>query len=633
MEAVYTRLAPEADMNSTPSTTSTTSTGASAGIRGLGTGAFRWQRTHNLGELNANHAGKEVILMGWVHRRRDHGQLIFIDLRDRFGLTQVVMDPAVAPQLLEPASAIRNEFVIAVKGLVQKRPDGMINKALPTGAIEVAVNELRILNACDVLPFPVSDDGETSETLRLKYRYLDLRRPRLRDNILKRVKFVKAMRKALESHAFLDIETPFLYKSTPEGAREFLVPSRVHPAHFYALPQSPQLFKQVLMVSGFDRYYQVVKCFRDEDLRADRQPEFTQVDCEMSFVDEEAILSIFESIIRQAVTEFFDGREIPAFPRMSYDHAMEHYGVDKPDTRFELKLHDVSQLVASCGFKVFAEAISTGGIVNALVVKGQAEAFSRKDIDEVTEFVRQYGAKGLAWAKKGAGTGLAGWQSPIAKFLSDETVDAIDRKLDLNAGDLILFGAGGYDLTKASLGALRNHLGARLKLYDPAQLNFLWVQEFPLLEKDAGTGRWIAKHHPFTSPKPEDITKLETDPGAVKASAYDLVLNGNEVAGGSIRIHDPEVQKKLFATIGLSDEEAQAKFGFLLEALKFGAPPHGGIAFGLDRLTMILTGCDAIRDVIVFPKTQKGTCLMTGAPGEVSLDQLRDLHIRVNRLE
>ena len=600
---------------------------------GLGTGAQRWQRSHNLGELNADHAGKEVILMGWVHRRRDHGQLIFMDVRDRFGFTQVVVDPGIVPQLLDAASAIRNEFVIALKGIVQKRPDGMINKAIATGAIEIAVKELRILNACDVLPFPVSEDAETSEALRLKYRYLDLRRPRLKDNILKRIKFVKSMRRALEGQGFLDIETPFLYKSTPEGAREFLVPSRIHPSHFYALPQSPQLFKQVLMVSGFDRYYQVVKCFRDEDLRADRQPEFTQVDCEMSFVDEEAVLGTFEAITRQAVSEFFDGREIPAFPRMSYDDAMEHYGVDKPDTRFELKLQDVSDLVAASGFKVFAEAISTGGIVNALVVKGQAEAFSRKDIDELTDFVRQYGAKGLAWAKKGAGSGLAGWQSPVAKFFSDETVDAIDKKLNLQAGDLVLFGAGGYDVTKASLGALRNQLGARLKLYEPSQLNFLWIQGFPLLERDAGANRWIAKHHPFTSPRPQDIGLLDSDPAAIKASAYDLVLNGNEVAGGSIRIHDPEVQKKVFATLGLSDEDAQAKFGFLLEALKFGAPPHGGIAFGLDRLTMILTGCDAIRDVIVFPKTQKGTCLMTGAPGEVSIDQLRDLHIRVQRLE
>lgn len=613
--------------------TSTSTPIDKSSTRGLGTGAARWQRSHNLGELNAAHAGKEVILMGWVHRRRDHGQLVFIDLRDRFGLTQVVIDPAIAPALMDTAAAIRNEFVIAVKGVVNKRPEGMINKGIPTGAIEVSVNDLRILNACDVLPFPVSDEAETSESLRLKYRYLDLRRPRLKDNILKRVKFVKAMRKALESHGFLDIETPFLYKSTPEGAREFLVPSRVHPAQFYALPQSPQLFKQVLMISGFDRYYQVVKCFRDEDLRADRQPEFTQVDCEMSFVDEEAILATFESIIRQATSDFFDGKQIPAFPRMNYDDAMEHYGVDKPDTRFGLKLQDVSQIAGSSGFKVFAEAISTGGIVNAIVVKGQAESFSRKDIDELTEFVRQYGAKGLAWAKKGQGAGVASWQSPVAKFLTDETVEAIDRKVGVEAGDLILFGAGDYDLTKASLGALRNHLGARLKLYDPGQLNFLWVVGFPLLEKDPDSNRWIAKHHPFTSPRPEDIAYLSSDPGRVKASAYDLVLNGNEVAGGSIRIHDPEVQKKVFATVGLTDEEAQAKFGFLLEALKFGAPPHGGIAFGLDRLTMILTGCDAIRDVIVFPKTQKGTCLMTGAPGEVSLDQLRDLHIRVHRLE
>lgn len=601
-------------------------------LQGLGIGKDRWLRTHNLGELTGQHAGQTVVLMGWVNRRRDHGGLMFIDMRDRYGMTQTVFDPAVAPAVMAVAGEIRAEYVIAIRGKVIKRPEGMINKQMSTGEIEVHVEELRILNRSDVLPFPVQDDIETTETLRLKHRYLDLRRPMIRDNILTRIRFVKAMRKALESHNFLDIETPFLYKSTPEGAREFLVPSRLHSAHFYALPQSPQLFKQTLMIAGFDRYYQIVKCFRDEDLRADRQPEFTQIDCEMSFVDEEAIMNTFEDVIRRATSEVLN-KEIPGpFPRMSFDTAMEDYGVDKPDTRFELKLKNLSDLVKGCGFKVFAEAVGTGGIVNAIVLKGKAEAMSRKDLDELTELSRQLGGKGLAWVKKQPGSGQAGWQSPIAKFFDDGLIESINTRLDLQSGDCALFGAGDYDTTKAVLGGLRNHLGARFKMYDPKQLNFLWIQEFPLLEKVPETGRWVARHHPFTTPRPEHFHLLDTDPGKVKAAAYDLVLNGHEVAGGSIRIHDPARQKKLFDTIGLTDEEAHSKFGFLLEALKFGAPPHGGMAFGLDRLVMILTGCDAIRDVIPFPKTQKGTCLMTGAPSMVTVEQLRDLHIRVQPL-
>jgi aspartyl-tRNA synthetase len=601
--------------------------------QGLGFGADRWQRSHNCGQLTAQNAGQDVLLMGWVHRRRDHGGLIFIDLRDRFGLTQVVLDPQFSGDAHKIGNELRGEFVIAVRGKVNARPAGMINKHLSTGEIEVLVHSLRILNRSDVLPFPVAEEGETAaETLRLTHRYLDLRRLSLKQNILDRIRFVKAMRKALESHDFLDIETPFLYKSTPEGAREFLVPSRMHPSHFYALPQSPQLFKQVLMVAGFDRYYQVVKCFRDEDLRADRQPEFTQIDCELSFVDEQAVTGVMESVIRQATGEFF-GREIPGpFPRMTWAQAMEDYGVDKPDTRFELKLQDISGIVKGCGFRVFADAVATGGIVNALVVPGKAEAFSRKDIDDLTEVAKTLGAKGLAWAKKQAGSGVAGWNSTIAKFLDDSLVAAIEQRCNIKEGDLILFGAGPWEATKGVLGGLRNHLGAKLKLFNPKQLNFLWVQEFPLLEKDPDANRWIARHHPFTTPRPEDMHLLETDPGKVRAAAYDLVLNGNEVAGGSIRIHDPHIQAKVFERVGLTPEQARAKFGFLLDALKYGAPPHGGMAFGLDRLVMILTGSEAIRDVIPFPKTQKGTCLMTGAPSEVTLDQLRDLHIRVQML-
>lgn len=591
-----------------------------------------WQRTHTLGELTSKHAGQTVVLTGWVHRRRDHGNVIFLDVRDRYGITQVVLDPTLAPKAHTVGSELRSEFVIGLRGKVTARPAGMVNQSMSTGEIDVLVEELAILNRSDVLPFAVNDTSDTSETLRLKYRYLDMRRPAMQGLLLTRIKIAKAMRRALEERGFLDIETPFLYKSTPEGAREFIVPSRIHPGQFYALPQSPQLFKQVLMIAGFDRYYQIVKCFRDEDMRADRQPEFTQVDIEMSFVNETLIQETIEQVIVQAWEETTGVKIQRPLPRMDFDQAMEDYGVDKPDTRFDLKLQDISSLVAGSQFRVFAEALSMGGIVNAIVLPGKAEAFSRKDLDALTEVMKNAGGSGLAWIKKGTGNGVASWNSPIAKFFNDDVVDKIDSKLNLNAGDLVLLGAGGYDGTKAALGALRNHLGAKLGLCDPKKFNFLWVTNFPLLEKDVDSGRWLARHHPFTSPRPEDIEKFDSDPGKVKAAAYDLVLNGYEIAGGSIRIHDPEIQKKLFKRIGLSEEEAQGKFGFLLDALKFGAPPHGGIAFGLDRLVMLATGCDAIRDVIPFPKTQKGTCLMTGAPSAVNVDQLRDLHIRLQPL-
>ena len=440
------------------------------------------------------------------------------------------------------------------------------------------------------------------------------------------------MRRALEDRGFMDIETPFLYKSTPEGAREFLVPSRIHAGHFYALPQSPQLFKQVLMISGFDRYYQIVKCFRDEDLRADRQPEFTQVDIEMSFVDEALVTNTLEDVTRTAVTKFFDGDvKLPAkFPRYSFAQVMEDYGVDKPDMRFDLKLKNLSDLVAKSEFKVFREAVEASGIVNCIVVPGAAEKFSRKDLDELGEVAKNHGGKGLAWIKKTDGSGVASWNGPISKFFKDADCAALEERAGIKTGDLVLFGAGPYDSTKAMLGAVRNFLGAKLKLYNPKDLCFLWVTEFPLLERDVENNRWLARHHPFTSPRPEDMQLLKTDPSKVRASAYDLVLNGYEVAGGSIRIHDPDIQKQLFETIGLSDEEAQSKFGFLLEALKYGAPPHGGMAFGVDRMVMCLTGADAIRDVIAFPKTQKGTCLMTGAPSLVTENQLKDLHVKVH---
>ncbi len=593
-------------------------------------GLAGWRRSHTDGELTAAHAGQTVTLMGWVHRRRDHGNLIFLDLRDRYGVTQVVLDPAVDAAAHKSGEELRAEFCIAVKGKVSKRPDGMINPNLVTGTIEIQVTELKILNRSEVLPFSVNQDAdvEASESLRLKYRYLDMRRPAIKDKILGRIKFVRCMRKALERHNFLDIETPFLYKSTPEGAREFLVPSRVHPGQFYALPQSPQLFKQVLMISGFDRYYQVVKCFRDEDLRADRQPEFTQIDIEMSFIEQEQILETMEDVILSAVAEFRDEPRQPKIERRTFAEVMEDYGVDKPDLRFGLKLKNLTDVVASCGFKVFAEAVSTGGIVNAMVIPG-GESWTRKEIDDLTEVAKTIGMKGLAWAKKKAGKGQESWQASIGKFLDDKTIDAINARAEVKDGDLILFGAGPYEQTKAQLGALRNHLGAKLKLFDSSVMKFLWVIDFPLLEKDVENNRWIARHHPFTSPLPADLHLIDSDPGKVRAAAYDLVLNGYEVAGGSVRIHDPAVQMEQFRRLGLTEEDAKFKFGFLLEALQFGAPPHGGMAFGLDRLVMCLLGTDAIRDVIPFPKTQKATCLMTDSPAKVPPENLRDLHIRV----
>lgn len=591
-----------------------------------------WHRTHTLGELNHSNVGQDVVLTGWVNRHRDHGQFIFLDLRDRYGITQAVVDPEHAPRAYEIAKSLRAEFVIAIKGKVNARPQGMINTGMATGEVDVLVSEIKILNKCDVLPFTIQEETEATETLRLKYRYLDLRRPTLKQNIISRSKFVREMRRALEDRGFMDIETPFLYKSTPEGAREFLVPSRIHPGQFYALPQSPQLFKQVLMISGFDRYYQIVKCFRDEDLRADRQPEFTQVDIEMSFVDESVVTETLEEVTRTAVTKFFDGKvKLPTkFPRHTFAQVMEDYGVDKPDMRFDLKLKNLTDLLKSSEFKVFSEAIATDGIVNCIVVPGAAEKFSRKDLDELSEMAKNHGGKGLAWIKKNSGTGASSWTGPISKFLKDAECASIEERTGVKPNDLILFGAGPYAQTKAMLGAIRNILGAKLRLYDPRELCFLWVTEFPLLERDEENDRWLARHHPFTSPRPDDLHLLRTNPGKVRASAYDLVLNGYEVAGGSIRIHDPEIQKQLFETIGLSDEEAQSKFGFLLEALKYGAPPHGGMAFGVDRMVMCLTGADAIRDVIAFPKTQKGTCLMTGAPSPVNTDQLKDLHVKVH---
>jgi len=591
-----------------------------------------WKRTHRCNDLRPEHDGQTVCLMGWVQTTREHKNVVFIDLRDRDGITQVVFDPEFSKDPMTVAADLKNEFVVAVKGKVKARPSGMINQKFATGGIELMVSEAKILNRAGVLPFQVDDETDANETLRLKYRYLDLRRGPMKQNILNKVYLVRAMRRALEKRGFLDLETPMLYKSTPEGAREFLVPSRIHPGQFYALPQSPQLFKQTLMISGFDRYYQVVKCFRDEDLRADRQPEFIQIDCEMSFVEQDDVIKNFEESVAEAVHELMGLKITTPFPQMKFQQAMDEYGVDKPDTRFDLKLKDLTTEVAKSEFRVFKDATSMGGIVNCIVVPGAAEKLSRKDIDELTETAKQHGAKGLAWVKKKSGSGQESWQSPIAKFFSAEAIADIEKKADIKEGDFIAFGAGSYDETKAALGAVRVHLGKMLKLTDPKQFNFLWVVDFPLCERDPNSGRWIARHHPFTSPLPADMHLLESDMGKVRASAYDMVLNGNEIAGGSIRMHDPSLQARVFKLLGLSEEEMHKKFGFLLEALSLGAPPHGGIAFGLDRLTMILSGLESIRDVIPFPKTNKGTCLMTDSPAVANPDQLRDLHIRVHKL-
>ncbi len=582
-----------------------------------------WKRTHYCGEVSSKDIGREVCLMGWVQRRRDHGGLIFIDLRDRDGLVQLALDPDRDPEAHTKGDRVRSEFVLAVRGVVSSRPAGTVNPKMKTGEVEVEVKELRILNVSQNLPFMLDEFTEVAENLRLKYRYLDLRRGAVQGNLMLRHRVAQAVRRYLDGQGFIEVETPFLTKSTPEGARDYLVPSRVNAGTFYALPQSPQLFKQLLMVSGFDRYFQIVKCFRDEDLRADRQPEFTQIDCEMSFVDREDIMSVMEGLIAEVFRVALDVEVPLPMQRMTYAEALSRFGVDNPDLRFGLELVDLTELVRGCGFKVFADAVGAGGLVKALNAKG-CGTFSRKDMDDLTDFVKIYGAKGLAYVKVTA----EGWQSPIAKFFTPEQMAAIDRALGAEVGDLLLFGADSYRVVNESLGRLRGHLGQRLGLTKKGEFRFTWVTDFPLLEWDGEARRHVAVHHPFTAPMDEDVPLLASDPGKARAKAYDLVLNGSEIGGGSIRIHDQAVQSQLFELLGIGTEEARQKFGFLLDALSYGAPPHGGIAFGLDRLVMILTGADSIRDVIAFPKTQKATCLMSEAPGVVDDKQLRELSIR-----
>jgi len=588
-------------------------------------------RTHKCGELTDKNIGAKVTLVGWANKWRDHGGVVFIDLRDRSGLVQTVFSPEIDKDIHQAAHKIRNEYVIQVEGDVRERPEGTVNPNLPTGQVEVVVKKLMVLNECKPLTFMVDDDAEASESLRYRYRYLDLRRPVIQQNMIIRHKAAKAFREYLDSNDFIEIETPILTKSTPEGARDYLVPSRTNPGHFFALPQSPQIFKQILMVSGLERYYQVVKCFRDEDLRADRQPEFTQIDLEMSFVDREDVMSVIEAMVKKVFKDAINVELNGSFQRLSYQEAMEKYGSDKPDLRFGLELKNVSDIITDSSFKVFLDTVASGGIVKGLNAKGLA-GYSRKDLDDLTKEVQGFGAKGLAWMKVKEKI-----ESPIAKFFPEETLKALRERFEAEEGDLLLFVADMPGVANECLAKLRNEMGRRLELINNNEYKLAWITDFPLFEWNEDEKRYEAMHHPFTSPMTEDMEAFmsgdDSKLSSLRARAYDLVLNGYEIGGGSIRIHEKKVQDRMFGLLNISPEDADAKFGFLLEALEYGAPPHGGIALGLDRLVMILTGANSIRDVIAFPKTQKAVCPLSNAPSEVDAKQLKDLSIKLDIVE
>jgi len=583
-----------------------------------------WKRTHTCGELRKKHVGKKVTLMGWVDRRRDHGGLIFIDIRDRYGKSQIVFNPEMNQTVYEKAKGLRPEFVVAVRGIVANRPEESLNRKLNTGEIEIRAGELKILNSAKTPPFQIIANLDVSEELRLKYRYLDLRRPDVQKNILLRHKVSQIVRRYFDENNFIEIETPYLMKSTPEGARDFLVPSRLHKGKFYALPQSPQTYKQILMVAGYDRYFQIVRCFRDEDLRADRQPEFTQIDVEMSFVQEDDIFFVVEGLMEKIFQEVLGENLERPLLRLSYDEAIRRFGVDKPDLRFGMEIQTVTNLLAQTDFKVFSSVINSGGNIAGIAVPGGG-SFSRSQLDGLNKFVEAFGAKGVLPLKVDSGV----LKGSASKFLAPEIQSKLIEKFETSQGDLILLIADQDDILYRSLGALRLHFGRELNLIDTSLHKLLWVVDFPLLEFDEEQGRYVAMHHPFTSPKEEDFDSMEKEPAKIRARAYDLVLDGNEIAGGSIRIHRKDIQMKMFKLLGISTEEAERKFGFLLHAFEYGAPPHGGIAFGFDRLVMILAGEKSIRDVIPFPKTTSAISLMDGAPSEVDARQLEELGIQI----